>query len=158
MAYVVVVLGAYFALPPADLTVANAWQAVALVILAFVLVLAGYALSLRSIHSARYPMVRSIVLLVVLLSTFIVFFSYVYLSLETRAPGSVPGLQTHLDGLYFTVTMLATVGFGDLTPSTQTARALATAQMVFNLVFLGALARTAVSVGRRERERRADNR
>ena len=50
-------------------------------------------------------------------------------------------LRTKTDALYFTVTTLATVGFGDVHPTGQVARAIVTAQIVFNLVFLGSLAR-----------------
>jgi voltage-gated potassium channel Kch len=153
-AYVAVVLGAYFALPPAELTFSNIWPAVLLGLLSLGILVGGYVMSLRSIETAQYPLMRSFAILVVLLTAFIVVFSHIYLNMETRNPESLPGLETHLDGLYFTVTMLATVGFGDITPVTQTARAVATAQMVINLVFLGALVRTAMSVGRMERQRR----
>jgi hypothetical protein len=153
-AYVVVVLAAYFSLPPAELTLGNIMASALLVLVAVGIVLGGYVWGLRSITRARYPVLRSFSILIVVLGAFIVVFSYVYLSMATRDPESLPGLRTHLDGLYFTVTMLSTVGFGDISPTSQPARAVATAQMVFNLVFLGALLRTAVSAGRMERQRR----
>jgi voltage-gated potassium channel len=58
-----------------------------------------------------------------------------------RSTEQFSGLETKTDALYFTVTTLATVGFGDIHAVGQGARAIVTAQIVFNLVFLGSLAR-----------------
>ncbi|MFD3678236.1 potassium channel family protein [Streptomyces sp. NPDC058613] len=41
------------------------------------------------------------------------------------------------DALYFTVTVFATVGFGDIVPVSQTARVLTTCQMVADLTLVG---------------------
>ena len=54
-----------------------------------------------------------------------------------------------LDALYFTVTVFATVGFGDIVATTQLARLVVTVQMILDLgvlglgirVFLGAVQR-----------------
>ncbi|MEU4572807.1 ion channel [Nonomuraea sp. ATR24] len=61
------------------------------------------------------------------------------------------GLRTRTDALYFAVSTLATVGFGDVHAQGQVARALVLAQMVFNLVVL---ATAATLLTRRLRERR----
>jgi hypothetical protein len=37
---------------------------------------------------------------------------------------------THTDGLYFTVTVFSTVGFGDITAKSQAARLVVTGQMI----------------------------
>ena len=60
--------------------------------------------------------------------------------LLARLPGEFAGLHTSTDSLYFTVSTLATVGFGDIHPSGQLARAAVTLQVVFNLVFLASAA------------------
>ncbi|WP_281367034.1 potassium channel family protein [Janibacter alkaliphilus] len=46
-----------------------------------------------------------------------------------------------MDALYFTMTMVSTVGFGDITATGQLARVLVTLQMAFNLLFIAALVR-----------------
>jgi len=56
--------------------------------------------------------------------------------LLSRLPGQFVGLHTRTDSLYFTVSTLSTVGFGDITASGQLARAAVSLQIVFNLVFL----------------------
>jgi hypothetical protein len=54
------------------------------------------------------------------------------------------GLRTKTDALYFAVTTLATVGFGDIHAQGQLARQVVTVQMVFNLVVLASAARVLI--------------
>jgi voltage-gated potassium channel len=62
------------------------------------------------------------------------------------------GLRTKTDALYFAVTTLATVGFGDVHAQGQLARQVVTVQMVFNLVVLASAARVLLrGVSRRAR-------
>ena len=54
--------------------------------------------------------------------------------------------------MYFTVTVFATVGFGDITAVTETARGVVIVQMLLGLVLVGVIARVifgAVQEGRR---------
>ena len=44
------------------------------------------------------------------------------------------GLETRLDGLYFALTTLATVGYGDVHAQGQFARAVVSFQLLFNVV------------------------
>ena len=53
-------------------------------------------------------------------------------------PGQFAELHDKTDALYFNISTLATVGFGDVHAVGQLARAAVTLQIVFNLVFLGA--------------------
>jgi voltage-gated potassium channel len=46
------------------------------------------------------------------------------------------GLETKTDALYFALTTLATVGFGDVHAEGQVARLLLIAQIIFNIVAL----------------------
>lgn len=69
----------------------------------------------------------------------LVIFSLSYYLLATNSPGEFSGLHTRLDALYFSMTTMSTVGYGDVHASGQTARLLVTLQLAFNLVFVGAL-------------------
>lgn len=152
--FVVAAVAAYFAMPPKDLDVDSVWHAVLLLALAVVLLVLLYVVSLRRIGRSRYPMLRALLIITVFFVTYVLLMAYVYLSLESRFPGQVPGVSTHVDALYFTVTVLTTVGFGDIAPVGQAAKAVVTTQMVFTVVVLGALLRSAATVGRQEKERR----
>jgi hypothetical protein len=67
---------------------------------------------------------------------------------------------TRTDALYFTVTVFATVGFGDITATTQGARILVTCQMLLGILIVGLGARIfvdAVKQGRQQQPPPADS-
>jgi Ion channel len=66
-----------------------------------------------------------------------VLFASSYVVMAAMSAGNFGGRLTHTDGLYFTVTVFSTVGFGDITAKTQAARLVVTGQMIANLVILG---------------------
>lgn len=78
----------------------------------------------------------------------IVFFALMYARLG-GVPGEFEGLVTRVDALYFTLTTLTTVGFGDVHATGQTARVVVTVQLVFNVVVIAAAVRVLVSAVRR---------
>ncbi|TXS58132.1 two pore domain potassium channel family protein [Streptomyces sp. t39] len=59
-----------------------------------------------------------------------------------RHPGEFSGLTTRTDALYFTVVTLATVGYGDIVPTGQSARVVTMAQILYTFVFLTAATTT----------------
>jgi len=79
--------------------------------------------------------------LIMLFCLTVLFFSYVDAAVAA-IPGQFVDLHTKTDALYFSVSTLATVGFGDVHPTGQLARAAVTLQIIFNLVFLGAAVAT----------------
>lgn len=92
-------------------------------------------LAIRSLlHAGEDARLRGLILL---LTVTIMFFSWADASVA-RLPGQFADLHDRTDALYFNVSTLATVGFGDVHPVGQLARAAVTLQIVFNLVFLGA--------------------
>ena len=86
----------------------------------------------------------------------------VVVALATHSASNFGEHLTHTDALYFTVTVFSTVGFGDITAKTETARLVVTGQMITDLVVLGLGIRIvlgAVSRGqRRQRQQRQDAR
>jgi voltage-gated potassium channel len=92
-------------------------------------------------HQLRAPDNESVRVnsLLVMLYLVIVFFSLAYVQIERMTPGEFAELETRTDALYFTVATLGTVGYGDVHPVGQMARIFATAQIVFDLVFVALL-------------------
>ena len=60
----------------------------------------------------------------------------------------------HVTALYFTVTVFATVGFGDIVAQSNSMRLLVTLQMLLNLAMLGLVIRLMTSAARRGVARR----
>jgi voltage-gated potassium channel Kch len=88
----------------------------------------------RLLRSGEQARIRALVLL---LTVTVLFFSWADESVAVL-PNQFAELTNKTDALYFTISTLATVGFGDVHPVGQLARAAVTLQIVFNLVFLGA--------------------
>lgn len=145
---VVVPMAVYFVLPLDD-ELGKVLALVLVVVAAASLIpisIRQAGLVLRS-EDPLFDAVRCIVSAVVFL---IVAFSAAYYVLGTGYDGEIHGIETKLDAVYFTVTILATVGFGDITAEGQVARGLVTAQMVVNLAVL-AVALRVVSWALKER-------
>lgn len=116
-----------------------------------VILLAGIAWQLRAIVRSRDPGVRAVVALAFTVPLFILLFAASYFAMAQASPISFNQPLTRTDALYFTVTVFSTVGFGDITPVSQSARLVVTAQMILDLLVLGLAVRAfieAVKLGR----------
>jgi voltage-gated potassium channel len=71
-------------------------------------------------------------LLVTLVDIVVVVFAAIYVKLA----GQFVGIETRVDSLYFSVTTLTTVGYGDIAAKGQVARAIVTVQMFFDLIIV----------------------
>lgn len=105
------------------------------------LVAGSLVLQLRSIARARHPELRAIEAIGILLPVGIVAFASVYLVLSQRDPAAFSEPLGPVDAIYYTVAVLTTVGFGDITAVSPVARVLVTVQMLVGLVLLGAVVR-----------------
>ena len=65
------------------------------------------------------------------------------------------GIETKIDALYFTITVVSTVGFGDITATGQGARLIVSANMIVNLVLLTIAIRLLSWAVKQRRERTA---
>jgi|SRR5450631_859304 len=106
-----------------------------------------------AITRSRYPTVRAVEALALTAPLFLLMYAttYVVLAQDSAANFSTHHL-TRTDSLYFTLTVFSTVGFGDITATSQSARAFVMVQMVLDLAILGLgvqAFRSAVGEGRR---------
>jgi hypothetical protein len=111
------------------------------------------AWQLHAIVLARHPALRAVEAFSSAIPLFLLIFAGIYVLLEAARPGSFSEPLTHTDGLYFAVTVFATVGFGDIAPVSQPARILVTIQMIGDLLVLGLVVRSMVEAVRRGRSR-----
>ena len=66
----------------------------------------------------------------------LILFALLYFSLAVNAADQFDGIATKIDALYFATVTMTTVGFGDVAPLGQVARALVTLHLVFDVVFI----------------------
>lgn len=106
----------------------------------------------RGILRSDAPVLRAVESLALTIPLFLVVFAAVYVTLGSTDPGAFTEPLTRTDAVYFVVTVFATVGFGDIAPVSEVARALTTVQMVCDLLLIGLVLRvflTAVNQSRR---------
>ena len=132
----------------------SSWLAVTMLVIGLALLIALATFQVRSIIASPYPGLRAVEALATSVPLFLLLFAAAYVVMATLATGSFSQPMTHTNALYFTVTVFATVGFGDITAKTEAARLLVTGQMITDLIILGLGARVIVGAVTRGRQRR----
>ncbi len=95
----------------------------------------------RAVDRAAYPFLRAVEALAVSVSIVVVAFAHSYLVLSRNEPAAFSEDLGNTSALYFTVTTLATVGYGDIHARTDEARIVVMVQMAANVVLIGAVVR-----------------
>lgn len=109
---------------------------------------------LRRIMHSRFPGLMAAESLILLAAMFLAVFAMIYVSLSLA---DVEAFTEPLDAFtsyYFALTVLATVGFGDITPVTTVARAVTMVQMALDLVFVALLIRIVSTAARKSIQHR----
>jgi hypothetical protein len=113
-------------------------------LLGMVLFTALLTWQVRQIRMAKYPRLRAIEALSLSGPLFLLAFAALYYATSRVTAASFSEGLSRTDSLYFAVTVFATVGFGDITPVTESARVMVMLQMIGDLVLVGIVARTIV--------------
>jgi hypothetical protein len=109
---------------------------------------------MRQIRKARFPVLRAVEAIALVATLFIVVMASIHYSLAAATPSSYSEVLSRLDALYFTVTTLATVGYGDITPTSSVTRSVTMVQMVLGVALLGAGIRILMGMARMVAEER----
>ena len=107
-----------------------------------------------AIIEAKHPILRAVEALAVLVPVYLLIFARIYLANSLSDPSGFSRPLDHTTALYFTVTVFATVGFGDIVAQSNSMRLLVTLQMLLNLVVLGVGIRLLTAAARRGVARR----
>jgi voltage-gated potassium channel len=127
--------------------------AVVLELLLWLLIfLAVIGWQIHAVMGSSFPGLRAIEAVAVSLPVFVLLFSATYFVTGQLAPSNFSEPLNRIDSLYFTVTVFATVGFGDITPKTDAARLLVTFQMIADLVLIGFIAKILFGVVEHRRQ------
>lgn len=151
---VAMLVGVYAVLPVKSGPVAQG-AAVWAGLVAVVVFGAAFVAQIRRILASDHPMVTGVEALVVVVASFLVCFSLVHVSLSASDPSAYSEPLDKNDAVYFTVTVLSTVGFGDITPDSTSARLLVTLQMLADLVLIAVTIRVIFGLARHVDRRRS---
>lgn len=117
--------------------------------------LVGYAWALRwqvkRVRKAQHPEIMATESIILSAGLFLAIFSAIYVMLEGENPGSFSEPITHFTATYFALTVLATVGFGDITAVSNAARFVVMLQMALGLGFIAVIIRVFVTTAKRAR-------
>lgn len=111
----------------------------------------------RRVSRAVHPQTSLVEALAVIFVLFVAVFAKTYHMLSLTNPTSFTEELDFFNSVYFSLTILATVGFGDITPVTTTARLLTMTQMVLDLILLGVAVRIVSGAAGRAIEGRRDS-
>jgi hypothetical protein len=129
-----VLVTAYYLLP---FDRSATWAAITLLVVELVLLSGLVALHVRLIVRSKYPGLQAIEALATSIPLLILLYASTYFVIARISPANFSIRLTRTDALYFTMSAFSTVGFGDITAKTETARLVVTSQMAVDLVTLG---------------------
>jgi hypothetical protein len=107
-------------------------------VLAFVILI---AYQVRRIIHAPFPGLRAVEAVAIALPLLLVMFAGTYASLSYGKHSTFSQPLDQVRALYFTITTFATVGYGDITPTTNATRMLVSFQMLVDVAALGVIVR-----------------
>lgn len=114
---------------------------IGIMVIGGVLLVAMVGVETRALSRSPHPILRVVETIANVLVVFILAFALVYLSMAQINPASFSEPLTKVSAVYFTVTVLATVGFGDITPVTDATRIVVTMQMMLGLTLIAVVVR-----------------
>jgi voltage-gated potassium channel len=132
----------------------DAFRAVLLVVGLLVLVVL-VVWQVRAIVRSQYPGLRAIEALAGVIPLFLLLFAAAYILVANTQPRAFTEPLTRTTALYFTVTVFASVGFGDIAPKADAARVVTMAQMLSDLVVLGLVVRVIFGAARAGRHQQS---
>ena len=137
------VLAIYFVLPFDEFASSNFWVTLTVSLLVLVVLV---VFEVRAVLRAQRPGGRAVQAIAITLPAFVTVFAIAYFMLaRTDASNFNDPNLTKLDSLYFTMTVLTTVGFGDIVASSQFARAVVIVQEALDLLVVGLVIRVFVA-------------
>jgi len=152
----VAALAALYYLLPLDH--ASTPATVTILVIGLVVFIALVTFHVRSILRSPFPQLRAVEALAVNVPLFLLLFAATYVTLAGLSVKNFGEHLSHTDGLYFAVTVFSTVGFGDITAKTETARLVVTGQMIGDLIILGLAINVIVGAVKRGRQRQNTSR
>jgi voltage-gated potassium channel len=112
-------------------------------------------LQIWTISRSKYPTLRAIEALAFSVPLYILLFASAYFLMQRAQQASFGVHLSRTDAMYFSSTVFTTVGFGDITAKSETARLVVTLQMMLDLVAVGLVVRLVVNAIKLGQQRHA---
>ncbi len=139
-----VLVAAYAVVPvPTDAWSMGAFTLYALVCL-FVFICVT-VMALIRLTKARRPLFEGLAFVAIMAAILVLSYAWLYLVMSVSDPNSFTEQLNKVSAVYFTVTVLATVGFGDITPTGDIARLVVTSQMLLGFTVITIAIKTVLS-------------
>jgi voltage-gated potassium channel len=118
------------------------------IVIAFAVIGGATWWEIRAVGRAEIPQLRAVEALAVTVTVIVVSFAACYLNLSQHDPAAFNEELGRISALYFTMTTIATIGYGDIHPVSEQARVGVMIQIVANVVVLGAAVRLIIAMAR----------
>lgn len=141
---------AYFLMPLDHLGHDSPWL---LIVAGLALIILVLVWQIRQIVSAQFPLLQAIEALAAVLPLFLLSFAAAYVVMSASDAANFTQPLSHMGAVYFAVVVFSTVGFGDITPHTDVARAVVTFQILGDLMLIAFGLRLVVAAVKRGQDR-----
>ena len=131
----------YAVVPIPGTSGAGAFVGMMIGLVAFV-VLVGYQIG--TIARSEIPVMRAVEVVALALPLLAIVFAFTYVSISRADSAAFSEHLSRVDALYYTVSTISTVGFGDIAAKSSVARILVTVQMLFDLALIAILVRLVI--------------
>lgn len=115
------------------------------VVITVVVLAVVIGLQFRAIHVSRFPALRAVEGFALIVPSLLFGFAATYVRLYTANPDAFNQPVDRVGAVYFSMTIMATVGFGDIAATTHGSRITVMAQMAADVIVLVVVARIMVN-------------
>ena len=102
-------------------------------------------MALVRLSKARRPLFEGLAFVSIMAAILVLSYAWLYLVMSVGDPTSFTEQLNKVSSVYFTVTVLATVGFGDITPTGDISRLVVTSQMILGFTLITIAIKTVLS-------------
>lgn len=117
------------------------WTVASTATIGLLIFAAVFVHQVRRIKRSRTPALTAVEALVLVYGTFLIQFAVLYVALSTSDPASFSEPINRVGGIYLSITVLSTVGFGDIAADSDLARIIVSVQMIADLALIGTAVR-----------------
>ena len=152
---VAAILGVYMVIPEPTGEDPPWFVFITIIVVSVIYVVTAFLL-LGRVNTSKHPLRTGIVALAVMITAMVAIFSLTYLSLSIDDPANFNQSLDKISAMYFTMTILSTVGFGDIVATSHPAMITVMVQMAVSLTLVTGLVRVLMTAARTAAKKRKE--